>query len=196
MCMFYRLYGWLSSLALFFIWSTSKLLQSHFKQTLIYFEVTLIMPVMSFFKENITPPENNSSAEISILFWHFSRIYRYFSRNVSFYSEQYSLLFRTMQIHLWYYSAKYCSFSANYQINFDILRKTLIFRGKHLASRSKLLYFARNIDISLELIPQLLVIWQVATQFQSPKNAKNSQVRLTKSYLTIFSTSHVTAQNP
>ena len=43
-------------------------LQSYFKQTLINFEVTLIMPVMSFFKENITPPESNSSAEISILF--------------------------------------------------------------------------------------------------------------------------------
>ena len=158
-------------------------LQSYFKQTLIYFEVTLIMPVMSFFKENITPPESNSSAEISILFWHFNRIYRYFSRNVSFYSEQYSLLFRTM------YSiipnnTTYCSEQCKY--TYDIIPQNTVpfpqIIKSTLTSCGKLWYFARNhrlfarnidisleiLDFSLELIPQLLVIWQAAFQFRFP----------------------------
>ena len=139
MCMFYRLYGWLSSLALFFIWSTSKLLQSHFKQTLIYFEVTLIMPVMSFFKENITPPESNSSAEISILFWHFSRFYRYFSRNVSFCSEQCTALFRIIQ--------PIVPNNANTPM---ILFRKIPFLFRKLSNR--LWHLAENFDISPETI--------------------------------------------
>ena len=142
----------------FFIWRTSKSLQSHFKQTSIYFEVIL---VMLFFKVNITPPENNSSAEISILFWHFSRFYRYFSRNVSFCSEQ-------------------CKYT------YDIIpQNTVTFPQiikSTLTSCEKLWYFARNhrlfarnidfsleiLDFSLELMPQLLVIWQAAFQFRFP----------------------------
>ena len=160
MCMFYRLYGWLSSLALFFIWSTSKLLQSHFKQTLIYFEVTLIMPVMSFFKENITPPENNSSAEISILFWHFNRIYRYFSRNVSFYSEQYSLLFRTMYSII-PYNTTFCSEQCKYTYDIipqntvpfpQIIKSTLTSCGKLWYFAESIWLLARNFDISPEIL--------------------------------------------
>ena len=158
MCMFYRLCGWLSSLTFSLFEVLQSQLQSHFKQTSSYFEVILIMLVIPFFKEKITPPENNPSTEISILFWHFSRIYRYFSRNVNFYSEQYSLLFRTM------YSiipnnTTYCSEQCKY--TYDILRKAFGFSLEIL-------------DFSLEPIPQLLVIWQVVTQFQFPKKRKKN----------------------
>ena len=114
-------------------------LQSYFKQTLIYFEVTLIMPVMSFFKENITPPESNSSAEISILFWLFSRIYRYFSRNVSFCSEQCTALFRIIQ--------PIVQNNANTPM---ILFRKIPFLFRKLSNR--LWHLAENFDISPETI--------------------------------------------